>query len=144
MYSSIRTILIGGLVLTTGPFSLHALAQDYVDVEAERAAQRAQQAEDYDPYRVQPAQQYPSTRYGVGAGSSGDSTAPAPTTAPTGTTAAPGAPRTVVPTPGIGSQNQNLGNLVYQIQQLQQEVRRLIVLYGMLLPIIKQQLKQRV
>ncbi len=123
MHSSIRTFLIGGLVLTTGPFSLHGLAQDYIDVEAERAAQRAQQAEDYDPYKVKPAQQYPSTRYGVGTGATGNSTAPAPAaTAPAG---APSSPRPTAPGPGIGSQNQNLGNLVYQIQQLQQEVMTL-------------------
>ena len=107
-----KTLVASGLVILTGPFCLVATAQTYVDVEAERAAAKAGQPSGSsatgaataapDPYSVQPAQSYPATSYGVGA---------APAAAPVGATA--------------GSGGQNLGNLFYQIQQLQQEVMRL-------------------
>ena len=103
-----RAIVTGGLVVLTGPLSLALAAQEYVDVEAERAAEAAQSegaqaADPYDPYRVQPAQAYPSTSYGVSTGS------------PPGGTAAASA----------GGADQNIGNLVFQLQQLQQEVMML-------------------
>ncbi len=102
-----KVLLAGGLVVMTGPFSFMAHAQDYVDVEAERAAQ-ANQAAPADPYGARPAQAYPATSYGL-------NNAPAGATVGT-----PGVPGTAPV-----QQGQNLGNLVFQIQQLQQEVMRL-------------------
>ena len=55
-------IALALLALASGP----ALGQDYVDVEAERRASEPSTSDPYDPYRVQPAQAYPSTSYGVG------------------------------------------------------------------------------
>jgi tol-pal system protein YbgF len=85
-----------------------AQAQDYVDVEAERAAAAAAGGPPpppaADPYGAQPAQAYPATSYGLNNAPAGAAVA-----APAGSQA-----------PG-----QNLGNLFYQIQQLQQEVMRL-------------------
>jgi tol-pal system protein YbgF len=112
-----KALVTGGLVILTGPLCLVALAQSYVDVEAERAAAGTGQsatdpagtntgaAPPPDPYSVQPAQSYPATSYGVGA---------APPAVTAGATGGPG-----------GQGGQNLGNLFYQIQQLQQEVMRL-------------------
>jgi tol-pal system protein YbgF len=107
-----KALVAGGLVILTGPLCLTATAQTYVDVEAERAAAKAGQSSGTstaeaapapsDPYSVQPAQSYPATSYGV---------SPAQPAAPVGAAA--------------GSGGQNLGNLFYQIQQLQQEVMRL-------------------
>ncbi len=104
-----------GLVILTGPLCIMAHAQGYVDLEAERAAAKAAgrdpvEAAPADPYGVQPAQAYPATSYGVNS--------------------APAAPATVAPSPvaaagGGQAAGQNLGNLFYQIQQLQQEVMRL-------------------
>jgi len=102
-----KMLLAGGLVVMTGPFSFVAHAQDYVDVEAERAAQ-ANQAAPADPYGARPAQAYPATSYGLNN---------APAGAAVGTPGVPGATQV--------QQGQNLGNLVFQIQQLQQEVMRL-------------------
>ncbi len=114
MRSTLRKRLAtGGLVLVTGPLSLLAAAQDYVDLEAERAAREAsgRPAAQGDPYGVQPAQSYPATSYGL------DRTAASP---PVTTTAAPPAP-----TGGAGTAGSNLGSLFYQLQQLQQEVMRM-------------------
>jgi len=103
-----------GLVILTGPLCIMAQAQGYVDLEAERAAAKAAgrdpvAAAPADPYGVQPAQAYPATSYGVNS--------------------APAAPAAVAPSPvaagGGQASGQNLGNLFYQIQQLQQEVMRL-------------------
>jgi tol-pal system protein YbgF len=99
-----KILKTGGLVLLVGPLSLQALAQDYVDVEAERAAKSAgSQQQPVDPYRVKPAQAYPATSFGV-------------STETTGSTTAAAAPVT---------QDQNIGNLLYQLQLLQQEVMML-------------------
>ena len=101
-----KVLVAGGLVIVTGPLCLMVSAQEYVDVEAERAAQ-AQQSDSgiTDPYGAQPAQAYPATSYGMN-------------TAPSGSAAASQG--------AVGQpQGQNLGNLFYQIQQLQQEVMRL-------------------
>ncbi len=123
-----KALVVCGLVLTTGPFSFHTVAQDYVDVEAERAAQRASGGAVEDPYRVKPAQQYPATSYGVSTGAASSAATTAAQAQPSGNSAtvptSAAQPRPL-PSAGIGSQNQNLGNLVYQIQQLQQEVMTL-------------------
>lgn len=108
--SSIRRVLIlGGLVIATGPLSLTALAQaDYVDLEAEAAQQASSpRAVPADPYGVEPVRSYPATSYGVTGVS------------PAATTVAP------APAQGVAAGSGNLGNLVLQVQQLQQEVMRL-------------------
>jgi len=106
-----QTVKLYGLALLAGPLSLllavNVFAQNYVDVEAERvvAAQSTASAPKItDPYSASPATAYPATRYGV-------SSAAAPTA-------------TVVHPVGQGAQTggQDLGNLFYQLQQLQQEV----------------------
>jgi tol-pal system protein YbgF len=103
-----------GLAFLAGPLSLlvavGASAQGYVDVEAERAAAAqsttvAPQAS--DPYGASPATAYPATSYGVNSA------------------AAPAA--TVVQGAAQATQTsgQDLSNLFYQLQQLQQEVMML-------------------
>ena len=104
-----KTLLACRLVILTGPFSFMTWAQDYVDVEAERAAQSSTPGAAADPYGARPAQAYPATSYGVSSAPAGAAVAAAPG-APVGGQAQPG---------------QNLGNLFFQIQQLQQEVMRL-------------------
>jgi len=108
----------GGLALLAGPLSLAlamatpvtAYGQEYVDLEAERAAAQAtgtRATPPADPYGASPATSYPATSYGV-------NSAPAPVaTAPSGQ---------IQQSQGQG---QNLSNLFYQIQQLQQEVMML-------------------
>ncbi len=104
--------------MSVGSLALTALAQDYVDMEAQRAA--AAQTAPADPYAPRGAQSYPATSYGV-------NNAP---TAPAGTAMAPAA----ASAPPVGAQpvmqqaegqNQNLGLLYSQIQQLQQQVMQL-------------------
>lgn len=130
---NIKTLLIaGGLAILTSPLCIMALAQGYVDVEAERAAARAAAGGDEpaaatpaattpaaDPYSPQPVQVYPATSYGTNTAAPASTTTSAVNTAP--------APGSAVPAPSMGGQQsgQNLGNLFLQIQQLQQEVMRL-------------------
>jgi tol-pal system protein YbgF len=114
----------------TGPLCVAAQAQNYVDVEAERAAAQAAgvnatntggtvSAAANDPYGAQPAQAYPATSYGASnapAATSGiapeANSAPAPNAAP-------------APAGASAMSGSDLGNLFLQIQQLQQEVMRL-------------------
>ena len=98
-----KLLLASGLVIMTSPLCFTAQAQDYVDVEAERAANATGTA---------PASSYgasPATSYGM-------DNAPAAATA---RTAAPGA------APAGASGGQNVSALFLQLQQLQQEVMRL-------------------
>lgn len=110
--------MASGLVFLTGPLCFTSLAQDYVDVEAERngriadtpmTMERSQPSSGIapvaDPYGAKPAQSYPATSYGL-------NNAAGP---------AIGAPVA----PPRGGQSQNVGNLYIQFQQLQQEVMRL-------------------
>ena len=113
-----RNLLAASLAVVAGSLWQTAAGQDYVDLEAERAA--ATQPSPADPYAPRGAQNYSATSYGVGS-------APAATTA-----AVPSSPATAGATPGTysapppaASQDQNLGTLFIQIQQLQQEVMRL-------------------
>ena len=111
----IEKLLAAGGLATVMATSLNTLAQDYVDVEAERAA--AAQPAPGDPYAPRGAQTYPATSYGV-------SNAPA---APVGTSVATGTGAPVGAQP-VQSQPQggpNLGLLFSQIQQLQQQVMEL-------------------
>lgn len=121
----VKTLGVCGLFILTGPLSFAAVAAEYVDVEAERAAAQAagvstpdtgstSTAAINDPYGAQPAQAYPATSYGV-------NNAPTATNsiAPASTAPAPGTPSTAV------SGGSDLGNLFLQIQRLQQEVMRL-------------------
>ncbi|MEE4145100.1 MAG: tol-pal system protein YbgF [Halieaceae bacterium] len=118
MRISDKIFVISGLVLLAGPFGCTATAQDYVDLEAERAA-AAQTTAPGDPYAPRGAQSYPATSYGVG-------TAPA---APAVAAATPAASvpssQPVAPQLSGQDQSQNLGMLFMQIQQLQQQVMQL-------------------
>jgi tol-pal system protein YbgF len=119
-----KVLVAGGLVILTSPSCFMAQAQDYVDLEAERAAEAASRGSTVappapsrapapaDPYSAQPAKAYPATSYGLNnAPASSSSTYSSAPAAATSSTAPAG--------------GQNLGNLFYQIQQLQQEVMRL-------------------
>ncbi len=104
--------MASGLVFMTGPLCFMAQAQDYVDVEAERAGRTSSSAPATatpgavaDPYGVRPAQSYPATSYGVNS--------------------APAAPATTTRPAASPSGNQSMGTLYIQLQQLQQEVMRL-------------------
>ena len=110
----LKALKANGPALLAGPlsliFSVAVFAQNYVDVEAERAAATGTQTSAppaSDPYKTAPATAYPATSYGV-------SNAPAPLA-------------TVASSPGqtSGGGGQDLSNLFYQIQQLQQEVMML-------------------
>ncbi len=111
-----KRLLAGGLVIATSPFCFMAAAQDYVDVEAERAAREASGREvprSADPYTARPVQAYPSTTYGAPATSYSIDGNPSP-------------PAAAAPTAAVGGTGgPNLGNLFFQLQQLQQEVMRL-------------------
>ncbi len=102
-----RALKASGLALVVGPLSLVwasvVCAQDYIDLEAERSAA----ATATDPYSTRPATAYPATSYGVNS-----------TPAPAATVVQPH----TVP---VQSGGQDLSNLFYQLQQLQQEVRML-------------------
>jgi tol-pal system protein YbgF len=129
MYGIGKALVVGGLVILTGPLCVSVQSQDYVDVEGERAAQGSTAGDPYDPYRVKPAQQYPTTSYGASTG------AAAPAAGVAASTALPAT-----------AQGQNVGNLVYQIQQLQQEVMTLngkVEEQGYELRRLKQQLDER-
>lgn len=106
MQSISKKLLGCGLVFLTSPLCFVAQAQDYVDLEAERAAGTAQAAP-VDPYGARPAQAYPATSYGINSSPAGAAVAPA--------ASAVGGPPS----------SQNLASLFAQVQQLQQEVMRL-------------------
>ena len=116
-----KALVAGGLVILTGPLCLQALAQDYVDVEAERRAASGQPTTSTppatsapsttDPYGARPAQSYPATSYGLDRAPAGPAVA------------APGPGATAAPAAGGGGHN--LGALFLQLQQLQQDVMRL-------------------
>ena len=124
-----KLIATSGLVILTSPLSFMAYGQGYIDVEAERAAAAAagraptQEPVSTDPYGAQPAKAYPATSFGTSSsttvpagGSSGGGTTGSPTAATNANTAT---------STTAASGGSNLGNLFYQIQQLQQEVMRL-------------------
>jgi len=134
-----KLLAASGLAILAGPFCLSALAQSYVDVEAERAASQ-QQRESTAPATNQAPASQPSTTttrsYGIGtapaasdpyasqptSGYSGSSLPPTTGIQPTtGTTASPTASGTATPRPA----DPGAANLLYQVQQLQQEVMRL-------------------
>lgn len=106
-----KALLANGLALAVGPFCALAQAQDYIDVEAERAARESAPAAEprsSDPYGAQPAQSYPATSYGIG-------NAPA----------APLAQADESYSPPTGGSSGGAGQLLFKVQQLEQEVRRL-------------------
>jgi tol-pal system protein YbgF len=113
-----KVLAVSGLALVAGPFSILALAQDYIDVEAERRAQDQQRQGQpatpapRDPYGVQPAQSYPATSYGVNSAPAGPSF---------GQDVAPAS----LSAPPQSADSGNVGRLLIQVQQLQQEVMRL-------------------
>ncbi len=127
-----KTLAAVGLALVTGSFAVTTWAVNYVDQETKRA-ELAQVAPD-DPYAPRGTQAYPTTSFGA-------STPPAPAApAPAAPAAgAPGAPA-YAPAPAPVNavapaaapvaaqpvmqqpQDQNLGALFMQIQQLQQQI----------------------
>ena len=122
MHKLVSALALSGLAICAGPLSLEAQAQGYVDVEAERASGKQSVSSTQptsnpqstptpavaDPYRASPATAYPATSYGL------NSTAAPATTLPAAR----------APVGGQGG-DQDLGNLFYQLQQLQQEVMML-------------------
>ena len=93
-----------GLALLVGPLCLTVQAQEYVDVEAERAAQR--NAGSVDSPAAQPSG---ATSYGLNSAPAGPAVVNAPAAAVSGDT----------------GHNQSVGSMLVQLQQLQQEVRML-------------------
>jgi tol-pal system protein YbgF len=121
-----KALVTCGLVILAAPLSFVASAQ-YVDLEAERAAAQAAGRTSTgvsqptanapalnDPYGARPAQAYPAASYGAN-------------TAPSAATAVTYSDASAAPTPAAVSQTgaTDLRNLFLQMQQLQQEVRRL-------------------
>jgi len=113
-----KNLVAAGLAIVATTVCNVSLGQDYVDLEAERAA--STQPSPADPYAPRGAQNYPATSYSVGSAPAGAAVAPA--TAPPA--AQPGGMPGAYSAPAAG-QDQNLGTLFIQIQQLQQEVMRL-------------------
>ncbi len=117
MHLTGKLLVAGGLVILTGPLGCATQAQDYIDLEAERAA--VAQAGPADPYAPRGAQAYPSTSYGPGTAPTGAAVAPAPVN----NAGAPAAAAAGVPPAAVqATPDQNLGTLFIQIQQLQQQV----------------------
>ncbi|MFL3656087.1 MAG: tol-pal system protein YbgF [Halioglobus sp.] len=122
-----KALLTCGLVILAAPLSFVASAQ-YVDLEAERAAAQAAGGSTSnsvsessasvpavnDPYGARPAQAYPAASYGA-------NTAPAASAAVTYSDASAAS----APVAGGQTGATDLRNLFLQMQQLQQEVRRL-------------------
>ena len=121
-----KALVTCGLVILAAPLSFVVSAQ-YVDLEAERAAAQAAGRTSTgvsqptanapplnDPYSARPAQAYPAASYGAN-------------TAPSAATAVTYSDASAAPTQAAGSQTggTDLRNLFLQMQQLQQEVRRL-------------------
>lgn len=103
-----KVLLANGLALAVGPFCFlaSAQAQDYIDVEAERAAEAGKPSSSSSA--AQPAQSYPVTSYGIGSSPAAPVFQGESPTSPVG-----------------GNSGANPGQLLIQVQQLQQEVMRL-------------------
>lgn len=123
-----KALAVSGLVLVAGLFSAVASAQDYIDVEAERRAREQERQEvqkgdtdqqapslSRDPFGVQPAQSYPTTSYGVNSAPAGEGFDQGEGVSPLPVQAGPQA----------GGGGGNVGQLLMQVQQLQQEIMRL-------------------
>ena len=114
MHTLSKALAASGLVILTGPLCFMAQAQGYVDVEAERAAATGSRP-------VPRSRQHPpaTPMASTGAGLPSDQL---------WLNSAPAAPSAVLHSPvrcRRVRRGQNLGNLFYQMQQLQQEVMRL-------------------
>jgi tol-pal system protein YbgF len=121
MRKLVQAVVISGLAISAGPLSLESRAQGYIDLEAERATAASQTGSisPYpavsqpatvvaDPYSTAPAAAYPATSYGANSA------------------AAPASPVLKAQVQGSSTGGpQNLGNLFYKLQQLQQEVMML-------------------
>ncbi|MEH6593894.1 MAG: tol-pal system protein YbgF [Halioglobus sp.] len=126
MHKLFKALAVSGLAICAGPLSLETMAQGYIDLESERAATGSSTSSQADtrsaPVETSPpptASPYsapdntsasPARSYGLDS-----SSAPATTLSAPPTTGGSG---------GVGG-TQNLGNLFYQLQQLQQEVMML-------------------
>ena len=135
-----KLLAASGLAFLAGPFCLSALAQSYVDVEAERAAAKSSTETAPTTSGSTPPTSQPSSTttrsYGLGTapaaadpyasqpGSSVSGSSLPPTTgiSPV-TTTTTAAPASTVATPRPA--DPGAANLLYQVQQLQQEVMRL-------------------
>ncbi len=132
MQSLDKTLAAVGLVLVTGSFAVATWAVDYVDQETKRA-ELAQVAPD-DPYAPRGTQAYPTTSFG--ASTPPAPAAPAPAAPAAGTPGAPAYAPAPAPVNAVAPaaapvaaqpvmqqpQDQNLGALFMQIQQLQQQI----------------------
>jgi len=110
-----KKLVAFGLAVLAGPSWIGVLAQDYVDLETQRV--EAAQPTPSDPYAPRGAQAYPATSYGVSSAPAGSPVAPAYNNS--GAAAPVGQPAMAQ------GQDQNLGMLFSQIQQLQQQVMQL-------------------
>lgn len=122
-----KALMAGGLALVVGPFCVPVQAQDFIDLEAERAdsAPTAQTGQRPDPYAPQPAHAYPATSFGdrgVPAGTVQQVAQPA--SAPSGTAQAGGSSGSSEMPVAAGAGG-NVGQLFMTVQRLQQEVMRL-------------------
>lgn len=112
-----------GLTLLVGPISFQAHSQDYVDVEAERAAARRAAAAAAASNPAGTATVPPGVTTSTSAGAT--STAPATgTTQSYGVGVAPATTTRSLPPPAPPPAD-NIGGMFNQVQQLQQEVMRL-------------------
>ncbi len=120
-YSKGKLLAASGLAMVVSPLCITALAQDYIDVEAERRALEAKSQEarqavtstvNSDPYGARSAESYPATSYGV-------NNAPAGGGFATDTAAA------AVTAANQSGGSGNAGQLLLQVQQMQQEIMRL-------------------
>lgn len=110
MRNGSKALIAGGLALVVGPFCVSAQAQDYIDVEAERAKERR------DPYGAKPAESYPVTSFGVNN---------APVSDQADRQSASSAPARPLEGGSGSTTGGNMGHLFLTVQQLQQEVMRL-------------------
>ena len=102
--------------MAAGLLSFLVQAQDYIDLEAQRAT--AKPTSPADPYAPRGAQAYPATSYGA-------SNAPAATPAPIDAAVAPVGAQPIQAAAPVSGQDQNLGGLFMQIQQLQQQIMQI-------------------
>ncbi len=118
-----KALAVGGLTLVVSPFCLVVQAQDYIDLEAERREEAPREESPRreapaDPYSAPATRSYPATSYGVNSAPAGSSVSQsgAATAAPPAATASGSQ---------AGGGAGNVGQLLLQVQQLQQEVMRL-------------------
>jgi tol-pal system protein YbgF len=129
MHKLLKALAVSGLAICAGPLSLETMAQGYIDLEAERAATKrsSSSTSSQGDTSSAPVEVAPAPTASPSSAPDTSSTSPARSygldsqVAPTTTLSAP-------PTTGgsrSGGGEQNLGNLFYQLQLMQQEVMML-------------------